>query len=172
NVSVEIVRPSDFTIFYISLGSNIEPSRYLQAAIELLSERFTVEACSSQYRSEAWGTTQKQDDYLNMAAKLSSNKDLFSCRAELRWIEQLLARERLIDKFAPRTIDIDILIYNNQLLPDSDTSLGHPVLSHPFIYLPLKEIAPDLIVPNVGTELKDTKPQYIPPIIKCEQVLI
>lgn len=171
NISVRISRPvSDFKM-YLGVGGNIEPEKNIEAGLKLLRERFDVTKTSSVYRSPAWGVKEKQPDYLNLAVEVFTDKDIFSVRAELRWIEELLGRARTLDKFSPRTLDIDLLLYGEKIADDGYGKLPHPqLLTQPFVYVPMVEIAPELLVPGVRKALKDCEPVYDDPSIEVVKV--
>jgi 2-amino-4-hydroxy-6-hydroxymethyldihydropteridine diphosphokinase len=140
-----------FAIVYVSLGSNIEPEKNLAEAVKLLRERCTVLAVSSVYRTPPQGDTQ-QADFLNMAVKLTT---LLSAadfkRAVLDDIECRLKRQRdPANKNAPRTIDLDISLWGDQVfeygekpwrVPDKD------IVRFAHVALPLAELAPDYVHP-------------------------
>ncbi|MBI5814444.1 MAG: 2-amino-4-hydroxy-6-hydroxymethyldihydropteridine diphosphokinase [Nitrospinae bacterium] len=161
NVAVEITRPADMTRIYLGVGGNIEPEKYIPEGLAMLRERFTVVSVSPSYRSQAWGVKEPQPDYINLAVEAMTDKDLFAVRAEIRWIEELLGRKRTLDKFSPRTLDIDLLLYDDLVMKDEGGQLPHPqLLTQQFVYFPMMDIAPGLIVPGLDTTLKDAKPRF------------
>ena len=171
NISVRITRPLPGAEIYLGVGGNIEPEKNIEAGIKLIRERFDVLKVSSVYRSPAWGVKDEQPDYLNLAVAARTDKDLFTVRAELRWIEELLGRARTLDKFSPRTLDIDLLIYGDVLADDGYGSLPHRQLfTQPFVYVPMVEIAPALVAPGEKVALKNREPAYVDPSIKVTKV--
>lgn len=113
---------------YLSLGSNVDPQTHIPAAIQLLRENFEVSGVSSIYETNPVGPAGNLK-FWNLAAAVQS-EDTETLRAKLRSIEARLGRVRETNKFAPRTIDIDIL-------PQPD----YQKLA--FIMIPLAEIAPE-----------------------------
>ncbi len=171
NVSVEITRPKDGTLIFLGVGGNIDPERNLQDGMKLICERFAVLAVSPTYKSPAWGVKESQPDYLNLAVKAVTDKDLFATRAEIRWIEELLGRKRTLDKFSPRTIDIDLLMYGDLVSEDEAGTLPHPqILTQQFVYAPMMDIAHDVIVPGEGRALCDISPAYNDISLELEKV--
>ncbi|VAX16414.1 2-amino-4-hydroxy-6-hydroxymethyldihydropteridinepyrophosphokinase [hydrothermal vent metagenome] len=161
NISVEIRRPTVGTIIYLGVGGNIDPEPNITEGLKLLSKRFDVQKVSPTYKSQAWGVKDKQADYLNLAVKAATDKDVFAVRAELRWIEEIMGRERTLDKFSPRTLDIDLLLFGGLVYEDSGGAIPHKQLTtQQFVYMPMIDIAKDLIVPGVGKALKDIAPEY------------
>ncbi|MCA0456412.1 MAG: 2-amino-4-hydroxy-6-hydroxymethyldihydropteridine diphosphokinase [Chloroflexi bacterium] len=137
---------------YISLGSNIDPVTNLRRAVELLGQRTTLRAVSHAYRTPPQGFTD-QPDFLNAAVKVTTDLDILSLKHEiLDWIERELKRVRdPNNKNAPRTIDLDISLWNEEAftygekpwrVPDPDI----PRFAH--VCLPLAEIAPEYIHPT------------------------
>ena len=140
----------------IALGSNIDRQRNLPRALALLhrDSRWRVLAESPIYETPAVGNG-PQPDYFNAAVLLETDLSPADLRRALRRIEARLGRVRTADKFAPRTIDLDIVFVkdrqialNGGLLPDPD------ILDHPHLAFPLADIAPDWIFPGVGLTLK------------------
>ncbi len=172
NVSIQIVRPSPMVTLYLGVGGNIDPERNIPAALSMLSDRFQVIDKSPVYKSTAWGVKEPQPDYLNLAVKAVTDKDLFTVRAELRWIEELLGRKRTLDKFAPRRADIDLLLYGNMVRSDGGGVLPHHQLTtQQFVYMPMMDLDPDVVLPGTGTALKEIDPQYESPDLKISRVV-
>jgi 2-amino-4-hydroxy-6-hydroxymethyldihydropteridine diphosphokinase len=129
----------------LSLGSNIDPAENLSAAVELLREQTTVLAVSRAWRTAAVGMS--GPDFLNAAVLVLTVRSIQSLKDRvLRKIEARLGRVRSEDKYAPRTIDIDILLYDEQVV---DPELW--VLAH--LAQPVAELLPDLTVPGSGKTL-------------------
>jgi 2-amino-4-hydroxy-6-hydroxymethyldihydropteridine diphosphokinase len=120
---------------YIGLGSNIEPEKYLPLAIRKLSERIQVEAVSSAWKAPAVG--KPAPDFLNAAAKVLTELSADELKTNvLRKIEAELGRVRGQDKFAPRTIDLDILVFD-------DAQVDEDLWRYAHLAVPLAEIYPD-----------------------------
>lgn len=133
---------------YLSLGSNIKPEKNLPRAIELLSERGKILKVSSAWESEAVGSD--GPNFLN-ACVLFSTPLLY---AELKDhithpIEAELGRKRTEDKYAPRTIDIDIILFDDQSCNDKFWKLG-------FVVIPLAEIYPSFQNPLTQEPISET----------------
>ena len=143
-------------IAYIGLGSNIEPrDTYLKKAIDLLQsyEEIELTAASSIFETDPVDYV-KQDDFLNMVAEvrttLTSKRLLLSCQE----IEEKLGRKRIIDK-GPRTIDLDILLYNDIHIDEDQLQIPHPRLNErAFVLVPLCELVPEIIVPGKDKQVK------------------
>ncbi|MDH5478352.1 MAG: 2-amino-4-hydroxy-6-hydroxymethyldihydropteridine diphosphokinase, partial [Nitrospinota bacterium] len=171
NVSVQVTRPTESHRVFLGIGGNINPDRNIPLGIELIRSRFSLVKLSPVYRSEPWGTRDAQPDYLNLVAEVITDKDIFGVRGELCWIERTIGRKRSEDKFAPRPMDIDLLLYDNVKGKQSGGRLPHPqLLTQQFVYLPMLDIAPDVIVPGHDRPLRDIQPEYDTPGLRIEKV--
>ena len=147
---------------YLSLGSNIAPRfETLQAAISSLYSLLgsDVESVSTIYETEAVASY-SQADYLNCAihvkTELTPEELLTSCRK----IEFSNGRPLNRNKSAPRTLDIDIIFYGNQIINATKLIIPHPrYADRRFVLEPLAEIAPDYICPDTGCSVGDTLDQ-------------
>ena len=129
----------------LSLGSNIEPAENLCAAVALLREQTTVLAVSRAWRTAAVGMN--GPDFLNAAALILTKLGRQALKDQiLRRIESQLGRVRSEDKYAPRTIDIDILVFDNQVVDPEIWTLAH-------LAQPVAELLPDLTEPASGETL-------------------
>ena len=150
---------------YISLGSNIDPEVNLKRAIELIKTRCTVLAVSHAYRTPPQGFT-NQADFLNLALKIETDLDVVTLKhSVLDWIERELKRVRdPNNKNAPRTIDLDISLWNNDIFDYGEKSWHIPdpdILRFAHVALPLAEIAPDYIHPIEKTSLNVIAARFI-----------
>lgn len=137
---------------FIGLGSNLEqPSSQLQRAfadIDNLPETRLV-ARSSLYRSAPVGYLD-QPDFVNAVARVVTNLAPQSLLQSLLQIEHDHGRERTF-RNAPRTLDLDVLLYDDLQLHEHGLSIPHPQMHlRAFVLQPLLEISPDCIIPGVG----------------------
>lgn len=147
-------------IVYIGLGSNIEPRKtYLLQAIESLEkhEAITVKKQSSIYETEPVDYAD-QDKFLNMAIQIETSLSNIELLEYCQEIERKLGRNRTensIEK-GPRTIDLDILMFNNENRDLGRLRIPHPRLhERAFVIVPLNEIAPDQVLPTSGKRIED-----------------
>jgi 2-amino-4-hydroxy-6-hydroxymethyldihydropteridine diphosphokinase len=139
---------------FISLGSNIKPEKHLRLAAERLIEFGEQTTFSSVYQSPAIGPT-PQADFLNAAAKLRTNLDPLTIRRRLRQIEADLDRVRTEDKFAPRTIDLDLCLLGERILSSETLVLPDPaLLVHAHLAVPMAELAPNHRHPETNEHLR------------------
>jgi 2-amino-4-hydroxy-6-hydroxymethyldihydropteridine diphosphokinase len=129
----------------IALGSNIEPQLNIPEAIDRLSKYVKIMGVSKIWESAAVGD--KGPDFLNAAILVHTGLDAESLKQEvLLRIEAQLKRVRTANKNAPRTIDLDIVTYNKQILDDELWTRAH-------VALPVSELLPDLHHPQTGEAL-------------------
>ena len=120
----------------IGLGSNIDPEANLEQAVLELKSRFKVSKRSQWTRTKPIGI-QDQPDFYNGALLMETELEQQSLKMELKRIEDILGRDRSLPKFGPRTIDLDILIWNKKVV-DED------YYERDFLRKGVKEIIPDL----------------------------
>ena len=141
-------------IAYIALGSNIEPrGKYLEEAIALLSEheKISVEKESSIYETVPVGYTD-QDLFLNMVVEIHTELSPYDLLYYCQHIENHLGRKRTI-RYGPRTVDLDILLYNQESVDDEALTIPHPrMYNRAFVLIPLAEINPNLSINGTSVE--------------------
>lgn len=138
----------------IGIGGNLGDARAtVQDALQRLARlpRTTLSAQSRLYRTtpvDAGG-----DDYVNAVARLTTALTPHALLAALQDIEQAHGRQRPY-RNAPRTLDLDILLYGDLTISDDTLTLPHPRMTQrAFVLIPLLEIAPDIIIPGIGAAL-------------------
>lgn len=125
---------SESHLAYLSLGSNIQPETHLVRALELLQKYGRIEKISSAWESQSVGAP--GPNYLNACILLITPLEQMELKKQaLLPIEMELGRQRSADKFAPRTIDIDIVIFDDQSCDDK-------YWEQAFVVVPLAEIHP------------------------------
>ena len=133
---------------YLSLGGNLgDPAASMGAALRMLDAdpQTTVVSVSSLYRTPPWGKTD-QPDFLNAAAEVSTGL------SPRRLLELCLEAERKLkrvreERWGPRLIDIDILVFGNRSVHESGLDVPHPrMLERAFVLVPFAEIAPDFSI--------------------------
>ncbi len=140
---------------WLALGSNIRPEENLARAVTLLAERFPDLAVSSAWQSPP-ADGSDQPDYLNAAVRIRTDltpEELLA--GVIAPIERQLGRRRTADKFAPRTIDIDLALYDERVGEYSGKRLPHPdILTMAHTALPLAELSPEVRHPETGEPLR------------------
>jgi 2-amino-4-hydroxy-6-hydroxymethyldihydropteridine diphosphokinase len=142
---------------YLSLGSNIEPEiQNLKLAVKEINKLFliTITKISSIYKTEPVGYI-NQKKFFNMVLEIKTNLSPEKLLENLQKIENKLGRKRTI-KWGPRTIDIDILLYNDTIIKTENLIIPHPeLLNRNFILVPLIELDSLLKYPGKMFLLKD-----------------
>ncbi len=134
---------------YLSLGSNVgDREEYIEQAVFLLEKnpKLDVLKRSSNFETEAEGD-RSQPLFINAAVMIKTKLPPYELLDICQEIEATLGREREIE-WGPRTIDIDILIYEGEIMSDDKLQLPHPLMHERlFVLRPLREIAPNLMHP-------------------------
>jgi 2-amino-4-hydroxy-6-hydroxymethyldihydropteridine diphosphokinase len=142
-------------VAYIGLGSNLgDREENLLAALERLSELGLVRA-SSFRETDPVGVTD-QPRFLNAAAELETDLSPRDLLVKLLGIERELGRDRAAEtRWGPRTIDLDLLLYGDEVLDEPGLTVPHPRLAERrFALEPLQELAPELTLPD-GRRVRD-----------------
>lgn len=128
---------------YISIGSNIEAEKHLRRAVAELTQLYGKLQLSSVYESEAVGFA--GDNFLNMVVGLDTEQDVHQVVQTLRQIEDRYGRVRSGPRFSSRTLDLDLLLYDDLVLQEDGIELPREeITQNAFVLWPLAEIAPDV----------------------------
>ncbi|MGD8560566.1 MAG: 2-amino-4-hydroxy-6-hydroxymethyldihydropteridine diphosphokinase [Gammaproteobacteria bacterium] len=145
------------TTAYIGLGSNLDdPEQQLRTACRELDAVAGVQllTASSLYRSSPLGPAD-QPDFVNAVAKIATSLTAPLLLAALQKIENDHGRQRGAIRWGPRTLDLDILLYGDEVINTEQLTIPHPGLyERPFVLYPLQEIAPELVIPGGGPLLR------------------
>lgn len=146
--------PNSPTLTYIGLGSNLEqPIAQIQSAFQALSElpKSRLSCRSRLYRTPPLGPC-GQPDYVNGVALLETMLDPISLLNRLQAIEQTHGRRRDGERWGPRTLDLDMLLYGEKVMNSERLILPHPEMhKRGFVLIPLADCAPlDLFVAGRG----------------------
>ncbi len=134
---------------YLSLGSNIDRDKSIRRAVEQLTKRYGTLQISTVYESEAVGF--EGDAFYNLVVGFESETGWQEIQQQLRQIEEENGRERGSEKFSPRTLDIDLLLYGNLDLQSQGVDLPRAeIFKYAFVLRPLAEIAAEVPHPQTG----------------------
>jgi 2-amino-4-hydroxy-6-hydroxymethyldihydropteridine diphosphokinase len=134
---------------YLSLGSNVEPIRYLRVALDALRERFGALDISPAYRSTAVGFDGA--DFINLAVGLDKDMSPEALNDWLHALEDRNDRRRDVPRYADRTLDVDIVLYDDLVTQGSGhLDIPRKELKHAFVLKPVADIAPQLRHPVSG----------------------
>ena len=129
---------------YLSLGSNVSPEKNIQFALDQLSKIFGETVSSSTYKTKAIGF--EGSDFLNLVVKIETDLDPERLIDRLHGIEEMTGRITGTKAFNDRTLDIDVLIYGDQINPDFNIPRDE-ILMYGFVLQPLAELNPEGLHP-------------------------
>jgi len=139
---------------YIGIGSNLgERESTIRDALELLAAdpELEVEAVSSILETDPVGVVD-QPRFLNAAIRLATDLAPYPLLERLLAVEQQLGRVRTGERYGPRTIDLDLLLYGDEIVDEPGLRVPHPRLAERrFVLEPLAELDPGLVVPGLGS---------------------
>ena len=145
---------------FISLGSNIDPERNITEALKLISKRIRILQVSTVYLTEPIGSL-VQPKFYNCVIMTETDIGHRELKFEvLRRIEERLGRKRT-DRYGPRTIDIDILIYDDLRVDAKDLIIpDRDILDRPFLALGLRELKEDLVLPDSRESIQEISNRF------------
>lgn len=153
---------------YISIGSNIAPAANVLAALELLSDSFGPLLCSGVYRTPAVGF--EGEDFLNMVVGVDTTLAPLALAQTLREFEDRCGRRRGGPRFSARTLDLDVLTYDDVVLESAGLTLPRAeITEQAFVLGPLAEIAGAQMHPVLGSsyaELWQTMAARVPALLR------
>ena len=140
-------------VAYIGLGSNLQdPIAQVRQALTDLEQlpESRVTARSSLYSSSPMGP-KDQPTYINAVAQIETRLSPLALLGELQAIEDRHGRVRGAQRWGPRTLDLDLLLFGQAVIDEPTLTVPHPgVLEREFVLYPLAEIASDLTIPRIG----------------------
>jgi 2-amino-4-hydroxy-6-hydroxymethyldihydropteridine diphosphokinase len=139
---------------YIGLGSNLsDPQQQVTRALQELGEILDTQllAASSLYVSKPMGPSD-QPDYINAVAKISTSLKPEALLKALQNIEQKHERQRKGERWGPRTLDLDIILYADEQVETKMLQIPHyGIAEREFVLIPLQELQADLMIPGKGS---------------------
>lgn len=141
------------TTVLVAAGSNVEPLRNLRRALDSLAANYRGLRISRAYRNRAAGF--EGEDFINLAIALDTDDDVHEVIRHLREAESVCGRPRHAPKWAPRTMDLDILLYGDRVCDEPGLTLPRPDLARRAYMLgPAAEIEPAMRHPTLGATLE------------------
>jgi 2-amino-4-hydroxy-6-hydroxymethyldihydropteridine diphosphokinase len=140
---------------YLLLGSNLENrvEKLNEAIIGLSKIGLTMVTKSSLYQTKAWGL-ETQPDFINQVIEVQTSLNPTECLHAILQLEQSMGRQREIH-WGPRTIDIDILLYGNEIVVQPNLVIPHrEIANRRFTLVPLAELASDLMHPVLNKNIR------------------
>lgn len=147
-------------ITFLSIGSNIgDRLFYLNKSVEIIQDKIgKILSQSNIYETESWGY--EGSNFLNMVVEVETECSAAEVLVTIQEIEKLLKREKQPGRYTDRTIDIDILFYNREIIDVDDLKIPHPHISERnFVVEPLMDIAPDFVHPQLNKTIKELAKQ-------------
>ncbi|MFC1688816.1 2-amino-4-hydroxy-6-hydroxymethyldihydropteridine diphosphokinase [Pseudomonadota bacterium] len=131
---------------FLGLGSNINAEQNIASAIRCLRERFPSLALSPVYRCEPHGF--EGADFINLVARIKTHLSPLELKAFLTEMENRHERDRAVPKYSSRTLDVDILLYDDLFLLSPELEIPREeILQAAYVLKPLSDLAPDYIHP-------------------------
>lgn len=128
---------------YVSVGSNVDPEHHIRLGLSILRQHYNNLRLSPVYRTEAVGF--EGDDFLNLAASFETDDTVEQVAETLDEIENQCGRIRGEARFGPRTLDLDLLLYDDLILDKPGLKLPRDeILNYAFVLRPLADLAPGL----------------------------
>ncbi|MDP6102231.1 MAG: 2-amino-4-hydroxy-6-hydroxymethyldihydropteridine diphosphokinase [Dehalococcoidia bacterium] len=143
------------TTAYLGLGSNLgDREDNLRRAVSFLLQEVSFTAMSSVYETEPWGYA-SQPIFLNLVCAVETHLSPQELLELTQGIERELGRVPTF-RSGPRTMDVDILLYGDEVIETPDLHIPHPRFwERAFVLMPLAEIAPDLVHPALGKSISE-----------------
>jgi 2-amino-4-hydroxy-6-hydroxymethyldihydropteridine diphosphokinase len=137
---------------FVAAGSNVEPERHLAMATRQMEQSFPDIQFSPWYRNRAVGF--EGADFINLVAGFTTELPIHDVVKRLRAIEELCGRPREAAKWAPRSMDLDILLYDNLICDEPGLKLPRPdLLKRPYMLGPMAELAPEVMHPTANATI-------------------
>lgn len=141
---------------FVAVGSNVDPEDHVPQAVRLLAARLGPLRTSTFYRTAPLGWPGQPRFYNGVVEGWTALPPLRLKWHVLRGIETRLGRVRTADRFAPRTIDLDLLLHGEHVVATPALRLPDPdIAARPFLAVPLHELAPDLVLPGSRLRVAD-----------------
>jgi 2-amino-4-hydroxy-6-hydroxymethyldihydropteridine diphosphokinase len=142
------------TTVLVAAGSNVEPVANLRRALDSLAAHYPRLRCSRAYRNPAVGF--ECEDFINLVVGFATEDEVHSVIERLHEAETLCGRPRHAPKWAPRSMDLDILLYGDTVCDRPGLVLPRPdLVRRAYMLGPAAEIAPDFVHPTLGLTLAE-----------------
>lgn len=139
---------------YVAAGSNVEPEKYLARALRELAATYGPLTLSPAYRNQAVGFAGA--DFINLVVGFRTEDEVGQVRQQLQKIEAACDRPPDAPKWAPRTMDLDILLFGDLVSDEPGLKLPRPDLTRRLYMLrPMADIAPDVRHPVLGKTMRE-----------------
>lgn len=144
---------------YVAAGSNVQPEKHLARAVKLMEEQFKPLRVSPAYRNRAVGF--EGADFINLVVGFSTVLPFAGVRERLQQIEIACDREPNAPKWAPRSMDLDVLLFGDLICKDPGFIVPRPdLLKRAYMLKPLFDIAPGVVHPSEGKTIAELWGQF------------
>lgn len=140
------------TTVFVSVGSNVKPEQHIKRGLDILRQHYGQLMLSPVYRTRAVGF--EGEDFLNLALSFGTEDHIRQVAETLDEIENQCGRIRGEARFGPRTLDLDLLLFDDLVIPDLKVPRDE-ILKYAFVLKPLADLAPDLIHPTENRTYAD-----------------
>lgn len=138
---------------FVSIGSNIDREVHIRSSLDALRQRYGDLAVSTIYETKAVGF--EGDNFYNLAVGFDTDEDVHTVADTLHEIEDTHGRTRQAQRFTSRTLDLDLLLYDDLVLKEPGLQLPRDEITrYAFVLLPLVEIAGNLVHPTEGKSIQ------------------
>jgi 2-amino-4-hydroxy-6-hydroxymethyldihydropteridine diphosphokinase len=142
------------TDVYVAAGSNVEPEKYLSIALRALAAAYGPLTLSPAYRNQAVGFSGA--DFINLVIGFRTGDEVAKVREQLQKVEAACDRPPGAPKWAPRTMDLDILLCGDLVSNEPGLVVPRPdLLKRPYMLKPMADIAPEVRHPVLGTTMRE-----------------
>lgn len=142
------------TTVLVAAGSNVEPLANLRRALDSLAAHYPGLRTSPAYRNRAVGFA--GEDFVNLVLAVDTDDDVHTVIARLHEAEARCGRARHAPKWAPRSMDLDILLYGDRVCEEPGLVLPRPdLVRRAYMLGPAAELAPDMVHPALGATLRE-----------------
>ncbi len=146
---------------FVGIGSNVEREKNIRAAVDVLARRYAPLALSAVYECAPVGF--EGENFYNLVAGFDAAEPVEELLETLRAIENRHGRVRGGERFGPRTLDLDLLLYGDLVRHDARIELPRPeILKYAFVLRPLAELAPQARHPETGETYRELWEKFRP----------
>jgi 2-amino-4-hydroxy-6-hydroxymethyldihydropteridine diphosphokinase len=139
---------------FVAAGSNIDPVVHLRRALGILRSHYPALRCSRAWRNAAVGF--EGDDFVNLVVTFETDEPVHAVIARLHEIEAACGRARDAPRWAPRSMDLDVLLYGDQVSREPGLTLPRPdLVRRAYMLGPIAELAPELQHPTLGLTMRE-----------------
>ena len=147
------------SLVYIGIGSNVDREENIRSCIKSLDEKYSVIALSPLYETSSMGFD--GPNFYNLVCCFETSQDVVVLKTELSVIEKNHGRSMNETKFSSRTLDIDILYYDDLIYEDDNLKLPRKeIIQYDFVLQPLVDIAPEFIHPQIKKTNKEIMDEF------------